>query len=64
MKWNKNDVITVKLNCDNWEVTYYKNGIGFKWDIVDPYESYFFVMFCCGYSIPDMQVVENPDLYE
>ena len=56
--WGRNQIITVTLNCDNWTVTYYQNGIEFKKDEIKKGFRYFFAMLCCG-RFSHFKVVEG-----
>ena len=55
-------IVTIKLNCDNWTVTYYKDTEEFKKEDIEPGQCYYLAMLCCGQSCyTHLQVVESPD---
>ena len=60
-KWAKNETLTIKLDCDNWTVSYFlETEIVKKQDIV-PNQHYFFAMSCCAQRlITHLQVMETP----
>ena len=63
-KWEHNTVITVKLDCNDWSVTYYKDGkkMQFEGGFIEE-GFYYFVLVCCGASYRGhMEVVENPSV--
>ena len=54
--------ITIKLDCNNWTVTYYKDLEEFKKARIEPQQSYYFAMLCCGISEnTKLQIVETPN---
>ena len=62
-EWKTNEIITVKLDCDAWSVTYYYGEGEKKTDEIDANKHYHFVMYCCGLDfITHYQVVESPCL--
>ena len=61
-RWKGNVMITVRLNCNDWTVTYYRNGKKFRIEGIEP-DSYYFAAVCCGdASFGYMKVVESPKL--
>lgn len=55
--------LTIKLDCDNWTVTYYKNKEEFKKDEIKPNQSYYLAMLCCSMAQhTHLSVVESDDL--
>ena len=63
LNWRKNKVITVKLDCDNWIVTYYRDGKKFKRDDIEPNKSYYFALLCCDQgAYTHLKVVESLNL--
>ena len=62
-KWKANDTVTVKLDCNNWTVTYYNDSRQFNQETIDANKCYYFAMFCCGWSsFTHLQVVDNPSI--
>ena len=60
---NQEIIITIKLDCNNWTVTYhYHYGSKVyipKIDRIQPHKSYYLAMMCCGESyFTDFEVVE------
>ena len=56
--WEYGTTITVKLDCNNWTVKYYKDGQKVKCDEVKPNKSYHFVTnFCANPLYCDFEVV-------
>ena len=61
-RWSKDCVITVKLDCNDWSVTYYQEGKQIKRDSVNENKSYYFAVFACAMSkYTHLQIVDNPD---
>ena len=61
-KWNQNEVTTVKLDCNNWNVTYYQNNEVIKSDKIEPNKHYYFAIMCCGrHEMSELQVIDNHD---
>ena len=59
--WLRNKVITLKLDCNNWTVTYYKDDKEYKVDNIKKDKSYFLAVICCGIdSYSHMKIVESP----
>ena len=58
--WYQNEVITIKLDCIDWLVTYYKNGKEFKKDDIEKDRAYYFAIL--GSEKEKYQVVEHPPL--
>ena len=55
-------IVTIKLNCNDWTVTYYKDKEEFKKDDIEPEQHYYLAMLCCGKSCyTHLKVVESPD---
>ena len=46
--WGRDDTMTVRLNCNNGEVKYWKNDKVIRSGTVDNEKSYFFVMTSCA----------------
>ena len=62
-QWNENEMITVKLDCNDWRVIYYKDEAEFKDEKLEADKCYYFAMNCCGDSSrTHFQVVETPVL--
>lgn len=61
--WMQNEIMTVKLDCNDWSVTYYRDskpGKEFKREEVEP-GFYYFVAVCCGNAkFGHMEIVDNP----
>ena len=47
-KWNFEEIVTVRLNCNDWKVTYYVDKKILKTDRIKPERSYYFAMLLCG----------------
>ena len=59
--WGGNQTITVKLNCNDWIVTYYTDGEEFNKDLIEADRSYYFAFMCCNaLGLSHFQVVEDP----
>eukprot|EP01084_Bolivina_argentea_P146080 255880_1 len=67
-QWTYEEIITVKLNCDEWTVTYFRNNKKVKMDHIPPNKSYFFALYSCTYqggqggSAAKYQIVESTPL--
>ena len=60
-KWMKNQLITLRLDCDEWNVTYYDGTQEVKKEDIEPNQSYHFaLMVCCRKVFTQYQVVETP----
>ena len=46
-RWKYGDIVTVKLDCDEWKVTYYHDHKRVQMDQIKPNKSYHFVINCC-----------------
>ena len=46
--WHKNEIITMKLNCNDWTVEYYKDKKLVQSDKIESNQSYFLAVFCCA----------------
>ena len=58
-EFDKNEIITIELNCDNWAVSYYRNGKLLKIDDIEQ-DNYYFGMVCCALNeYTHIQVVES-----
>ena len=61
LEWLKNDTFTIKLDCDNWNVSYYKNSELKRQDEIKCNENYFLVLSFCGHpDCTSLQIVETP----
>ena len=59
-EWKKDEVVTIKLDCDNWSVTYWKQDEELKTRKIKP-SNYHMVLLCCNRSaITHMEIVETP----
>ena len=46
-RWNQtNEIITIKLNCNDWTVTHYDNKREVKHEDIEPNKAYYFGLFC------------------
>ena len=62
--WQPQSVVTVKLNCNEWTVTYYNNNKQFQMDKIEANKYYYFAMMCCDKQrFTKVQVVENPTIF-
>ena len=62
-KWKKEDVISVKLDCNNWTVTYYNDKDEIQKDKIEEDKSYYFAILSCGIArYGHFEVVESPRL--
>ena len=60
--WKSNHIITVRLNCDKWDVTYYDDDKEIKREYISAKKSYYFAMLCCCTpTYCQYQIVETPD---
>ena len=60
-KWSQDQVITIKLNCDDWNVTYYKDNKEIKKDKIEPDKHYHFALLCCCRNCnTHLKIEENP----
>ena len=63
LEWVKDKVITVKLDCNEWSATFYRDRVKFKNELLEPNKSYYFAMFCCGIATwTHAEVVDNPNV--
>ena len=61
--WMPKTVVTVKLNCNDWTVTYYNDNKQFKKDNIEPNQSYYFALMCCDISeFTKVEVIKNVDI--
>ena len=60
--WPKGVVITVKLNCDEGYVEYYRDNEFFRKDQIDRNLSYFFALNSCALNDNYFQVVDTPNV--
>ena len=59
-EWQYNETISLKLDCNEWTVTYWKDGKLLKIDHIPPNESYHFaVNFCECMSYTHFQIVDH-----
>ena len=59
--WNPGEVMTVKLNCDDWTVVYYKGIKQVQSDNIVSNESYHFCLqLCAEKNWTDFEIVETP----
>ena len=58
--WNRNEIITVKLNCDEGFVVYYENDEEKRKDQIDSKQSYYFAMNTCEIPRHYYKVVNTP----
>merc|ERR1712228_857811 len=47
-QWKKNQIMSVRLNCNDWTATYYKGEELQKVDKLKPDKHYFLAMSCCA----------------
>ena len=47
-KWRRNQVITIKLNCNEWSATYYEGHKEITKHPTPANKSYYFAMLCCS----------------
>ena len=61
-KWGLNEIITVKLDCNQWTVTYYnKEGNQLQHDSIEKDLSYYFcIQLCKGMTYTHFEIVETP----
>ena len=45
--WEQDDIITIKLDCDLWNVTYYRNDKQVQKDSIESNKPYYFALMCC-----------------
>ena len=45
-KWADNETITVKLNCNDWTVTYFNDKKQIQKDQIEPNQYYYFMLLC------------------
>ena len=62
-KWKFNDILTVKLDSNNNNVTFYHNKIKTKQDNIESDEIYYVAVYVCDKARnTHLQIVETPDL--
>ena len=62
-RWKHDQVVTIKLNCNEWMVTYFKDGKEFRKDNIETNKSYYFAMLCCEDDHnTQLEIVENPNI--
>ena len=55
-------IVTTKLDCNDWSVTYYKDKEQYKKENIPSNQYYYLAMLCCGKSVfTNLQVVETDD---
>ena len=60
--YSKGDIVTMKLDCNDWIVTYYLNEKKYKENDIEPDKSYFMAVVACGrVNNTEFEVVETPD---
>ena len=60
-KWAKNETLTIKLDCQNWTVSYFLETEIVKQQDIVPNQHYFFAMSCCAQRlITHLKVIETP----
>ena len=58
-KWLMNNTVTVKLNCNDWSVTFYQDGIIMEQKSIDKDTTYWFILkLCGGEGFTELQCVE------
>ena len=58
--WKENQVMTIKLNCNDWSVTYYQDGIQVKNEEIEAGQCYYFALLCCDNDVyTHLKVVET-----
>lgn len=57
--WQRNVVFTIKLDCDNWTVTYYMDSAKRRMDQIVPEQYYFPAISICNIDT-SLRVVETP----
>ena len=61
--WNQGEVMTIKLNCDDWNVTYYKDGTQVKYDEIEVNKFYYFALLCCDNdAYTHLKIVETQNI--
>ena len=59
--WGFDQIITVKLDCYDWSVTYYHNLNQMEKKYIEPNQKYYFAICCCGSkNETHLQVVDTP----
>ena len=64
ISYHHNDAITItiKLDCNEWKVTYYANTEKVKQDQIEPNKYYYLAMYCCDQlSSTQLIVIDTPD---
>ena len=60
-KWRKDQIITVRLDCEKWNVIYYDGDKKIKTEDIESNQSYHFaLMLCCRSAFTKYQIVETP----
>ena len=58
--WKRDEVVTMKLDCDQSRVTYYRDKEEIKSDKIEPNQSYYPAVLCCGHiEQTHLQIIEN-----
>ena len=59
--WGNDEIITVKMDCDDWKVSYYKELVLKRTETIEPYQYYFFALSCCvDPDFTSLTIVETP----
>ena len=57
--WQYNEIMTVKLDCNEWTVIYYKNKEQVQKDKIKPHQSYYFALnTCVGKNWSHFEIVD------
>ena len=60
-EWDKDAVITLRLDCDAWSVTYYVGTDEIRKDNIKPNQSYYLALMVCNESEwTHLKIVETP----
>ena len=61
--WKSNEIITVKLDCNDWNVMFYRDKEEIRRDKIKKGKSYYFAFMCCNQSLWNhFQIVDDPHI--
>ena len=58
--WTKNDVITIRLDCEQWKVTYFRGTKEYQTDKIKEGIYYLVLSLCCAKGMVHLQAVDCP----
>ena len=62
-QWYKNEIVTMKLNCNDWTVTWFKDKKEIQKKQIEPHKFYYLALMCCGnLRYTHLQIMESEDV--